>query len=283
MRTCMSCDDRMKLCGGLLLVVMLGIASCDSESHLHERLFPNSPTGATKTLYVPEQYTTIQAAINEADPGDFVRVAAGVYRENLMMKSKQFGLRGAGKGQTIIHGTLTIDESVEVSIEGISVRDGGIHAKKSSLKLTGNEIIHNPGTGLWLEECIAITISNNVIEHNGREGILVDSSHGSIGNNSIRYNVMDGVVVNNASPGLVVNRISLNGRDGLSIRGFSYNASPHLVQNTIQDNGGVSNYDIVCFGGNANPTGVGNIFNQCANCAECRSFDDPVTYLDNRQ
>lgn len=271
--------NRMKYYIMLCLLCMTLMTGCDSDSE-SSHLFPGSPINATKTLYVPEQYATIQAAINKAGPGDFVRVAAGVYRENLTMTSKRFGLRGAGKGQTIIHGVLMIDESIEVSIEGISVLDGGIHARKSSIKLTGNEILNSPGPGLWIETCTLVIISDNIIHNNGREGILFDASQGSIGNNSIMFNAMDGLVVNNASPGLVVNQISRNGRDGVSIRGFSYNASPDMIQNVIQENGGVSNYDIVCFGGNANPTGVGNIFNRCANCGECRSFGEPVTYLD---
>jgi len=87
-------------------------------------------------------------------------------------------------------------------------------------------------------------------------------------------------VLNNSSLIVLGNTITFNQRDGISIRGFTCCSSPELLENIIRDNGGASNYDIICFGGNVNPTGVGNIFDQCMNCAECRSFGEPLTYRD---
>lgn len=265
----------------ILLVCVLCLTGCDSEpeSNLNDRLFPASPVGATKTLEVPAKYPTIQKAIDAARPGDMVRVAEGTYQENLSVKGKNFSLRGAGKGLTIIEGAIRIYDNEEVSLEGFSVLHGGIHARNSSVKMTGNEIGENPeGPGLWLERCILVIISDNHIHHNELEGILVDASQGVLGSNIITDNGADGVVINNSSPGLVANRILDNGRDGIAIRGFTYSASPHLLENIVYNNGGVSNYDIICFGGNANPTGVSNSFGRCINCAECRSFADTDTY-----
>lgn len=273
----------MRYIGIVLLLCVLCLTGCDSdsESNLNDRFFPDSNLGATTTLDVPGMYQTIQAAIDAAGPGDFVRVAAGGYQENLQIRGKQFGLRGAGKGQTIIHGSITITDSPEVSLEGVSVTTGnGIHARRSTVKIIGNEILNHAGPGLWLEDCTLVTISDNQINNNGREGILVDSSQGIIGSNGVMGNMADGIVINNSSPGLTGNQVIGNKRDGIAIRGFTYNASPHLLENTSRDNGGVSNYDIICFGGNTNPTGNGNVFGDCMNCGECRSFDDPVTYFD---
>ena len=267
----------------IMLILLMFLTGCDSESDssLNERLYPASPIGPTKTLEVPAIYPTIQKAINAAGSGDMIRVAKGVYQEDLSIRSKNFSLRGAGKGLTTIEGTVEIYDNEEVSFEGFTVLYGGIHARNSSVKITGNEIGGNiDGPGLWLDRCKLIIISDNDIHHNAREGILVEASQGVIGSNGVAHNTMDGIVINNASPGLTGNRVSENGRDGIAIRGFQYNASPHLVENIVQDNGGISNYDIICFGGNANPTGVGNVFNRCINCGECRSFGYPVTYQD---
>jgi len=94
------------------------------------------------------------------------------------------------------------------------------------------------------------------------------------------HNATDGIVINNSSPTLLNNTVVLNGRDGISIRGFTFYSAPLLLGNVAYDNGNESNYDVICFGGDTNPTGSGNKFDSCINCAECRSFEDPPTYQD---
>jgi hypothetical protein len=264
----------------LLIWCALFIMGCDSDSHSHSSVqhFPPSPVGATTTRYVPEQYATIQAAVNAARPGDIVRVAAGTYAEHIVIRSKRFSLRGAGKGLTILHGAIRIDNSISISVEGFTITRGGVHARNSSIILAGNAISHNPGPGVWVERCPHVAVDDNDIAHNGREGVLIDASAGLVGASRITHNAADGVVVNNASVLLVGNQILSNGRDGVAIRGFEFSAAPHLIGNIIQDNGGVSNYDIICFGGNTNPTGAGNVYATCLNCGECRSLDQPETY-----
>ena len=262
------------------LVFLIAVCSggCKSDSQDEAASYPVLPIGSTATLNVPGGYNTIQKAVMAAHTGDVIRVAAGVYTENLLIKAKNFGLRGAGKGQTIIQGTIQISENSEISIEGVTVTKGGIRAKNSPVRITGNEVINNPGTGLTLQQCGSVIISDNDIRNNGQEGIVVDESSGIIGNTRVIENATDGIVINNASPTLSGNSIIGNGRDGVSIRGFTYFSAPQLLENTIQGNGGVSNYDIICFGGNTNPTGIGNLFDRCANCTECRNFGNPATY-----
>ena len=263
----------------IILFVMFSVG-CGSDSQDNDKSssYPVLPLGSTRTLDVPDMYRTIQEAVDAAETGDFIRVASGVYAENILIESKSFGLRGAGKGETVIQGSIEIYNSSEVSVEGVTVNGGGIHAKNSPVRITGNEISDSPGVGLWLEQCGGVVISDNDIRNNGQEGIVIDDSDGVIGSTIVTQNTTDGIVVNNSSPTLTGNTVTSNARDGISIRGFTYYAAPQLLENIVQDNGGVSNYDIVCFGGNTNPTGVGNIFGRCMNCAECRSFSDPATY-----
>jgi parallel beta-helix repeat protein len=263
----------------LLLCIIFGIG-CDSDSHVASHSYPVVPVGPTKTIDVPGMYSSIQKAVNAAGSGDFIRVAAGVYAENILIKSKSFGLRGAGRGQTIIQGSVKIYNISETSLEGFTFKGGGIHVINSPVRITGNEIIDSSGVGLWLENCFGFVVSDNEIRNSEQEGILVDDSNGIIGSTIVTQNKTDGIVINNSSPALAGNRITSNARDGISIRGFTYYSSPQLLENIAQNNGGVSNYDIICFGGNTNPTGAGNIFGRCMNCAECRSFGNPVTYQD---
>ena len=42
--------------------------------------------GFTATLHVPQEYKTVQKAIDKAHPGDTVLVQAGIYSEALLLK-----------------------------------------------------------------------------------------------------------------------------------------------------------------------------------------------------
>ena len=262
------------------VLVMLWVAGCQSDSTVDSRDYQYSPVGPTQTLDVPAQYPTIQAAIDAAGKGDFVRVAPGTYIENLNIAKKSFGLRGAGVQLSIISGTVTIIDSSETSLEGFTIKNGGVHVTNSPIRISGNEFLASAAAGLWLEHCQNVVVSDNRFEGNAQEGILMDDSTGVIGGAKVLNNGTDGVAINNSSPTLLNNVIRQNKRDGITIRGFVTSAAPHLLSNAIHDNGGPSNYDVICFGGNTNPTGSGNAFGDCLNCAECRSLNSSVTYQD---
>jgi hypothetical protein len=71
---------------------------------------------------------TIQYAINSSQPGDHIRIEAGVYSE-LLTISQNLTLRGAGREETIIDGAqsgtvVTINANVTTALERLAIRNG---------------------------------------------------------------------------------------------------------------------------------------------------------------
>lgn len=56
-------------------------------------------------------YSTIQAAIDAASPGDIIQVAAGTYTEQVLINKDNLTITGAGIGQTIIKSPATLAAS----------------------------------------------------------------------------------------------------------------------------------------------------------------------------
>jgi len=56
------------------------------------------------TIIVPDNYPTIQQAVDAAKSGDTVLVRAGVYTENVLIYSKSISLIGEGASNPTIRG-----------------------------------------------------------------------------------------------------------------------------------------------------------------------------------
>lgn len=96
-----------------------------------------APLQAGSTLKVPQQFDTIQAAVNAAVSGDVVQVSKGVYRENVIVTTSGIALRGKS-GATIDAGYAADCVHVaanDVEVSGFTLLNGGLG---QSLPLAGD-------------------------------------------------------------------------------------------------------------------------------------------------
>lgn len=80
------------------------------------------------TIQVPQDYPTIQQAIDGAFPGQTIEVATGIYQERLRIE-KSLTLRGKGPSMTIIDGggallNVVTVKANDVEINGFTMRNG---------------------------------------------------------------------------------------------------------------------------------------------------------------
>jgi parallel beta-helix repeat protein len=176
------------------------------------------------TIIVPDNYPTIQQAINAANFGDTIFVRAGTYLENVFV-NKPVYLVGESAKNTIIDGgrasrVITV-LSGSVMITGFTITNCGMGAQSDS--------------GIYLGGLTNVTIKNNHIMANNGSGILLYwSSNNTIAENTITINT-DGIFLWDSYNNTIYrNNIMTNSRYGIHLF-WSYNNT--FRENDIGNNG----------------------------------------------
>ena len=150
----------------------------------------------SKVIRVPDDYPTIQAAIDAASSGYKITVSSGTYFEHLVI-DKPLKLIGEDKNTTIINGSI-ITGSISghcvnittdnVEISGFTIKKGlrGVYLESSNGSIIDNNIISDHCVGISLSDSNNNLITQNSLYNNGCyiSGIQLYSSH----NNVIRDN-----------------------------------------------------------------------------------------------
>jgi parallel beta-helix repeat protein len=151
---------------------------------------------AALVLKVPIDYSTIQDAVDHADPGDTIFVADGTYNECVTLYKDDLSLLGENPGITIVDSNF-INEPIYVSyasniyISGLTVCDGGIcgiyldHA--NNVSLVGNIVANNTIRGIEFIDSENSVVKENTIVNNG-QGILLSDSNGILYHNNFVNN-----------------------------------------------------------------------------------------------
>lgn len=209
-----------------------------------------------KTIVVPDDFATIQEAINNATKGDTVFVKSGVYHD-LALINKSISLIGENKDTTIID-SIGIESRVyieanDVTVTGFTIKNadshgirlGLIHFEADSIyqpvrcKIAGNNIMNN-FEGINVQGGSEHIISENNIIGSHSHGILLSSSKSIISNNNITNNFETGIILNSCSKVIIKgNQIKGNGFSETSGIGGLYlrwDGSFYVYGNNITDN-----------------------------------------------
>jgi parallel beta-helix repeat protein len=153
-------------------------------------------------IVVPDDYPTIQAAINAASDGDTIFVRSGTYYENVVV-NKAVWLVGEDMATAIIDGNST-GYCVEIQsngavLENFTLENGDlvdvmVNQNVSQVVIENNLMI-NSDWGIYLSESSNNTIERNLVENCGSAGIFLESSS---------YNMIIGNTVVNNSEGIVL-------------------------------------------------------------------------------
>jgi parallel beta-helix repeat protein len=202
--------------------------------------------GGSATLYVNETgtggaFTSIQDAINAANPGDTVYVYSGTYFEKVVV-NKMINLTGEDRNSTIINGggtgTVVYVTTDWVNITSFTITNGiyGLYLDSLSNNNIINNNVSNNGDGIYLYYSNGNKLSgNNVYSNNDRAIYLFLSSNNTITNNNISSNNKDGICLSSSSNNTITgNNVSSNSWYGIII---SWSSNNTLISNNFINDG----------------------------------------------
>ncbi|OGM11050.1 hypothetical protein A2Z22_03605, partial [Candidatus Woesebacteria bacterium RBG_16_34_12] len=164
-------------------------------------------------------YTTIQAAIDDANPGDEIHVDSGTYYENVNV-TKQLTLRGIGMPVVDARGS---GSAITLSADGITL-EGFTAIRADSFPEAGLKVRSKNNT------LISNTASNN------EDGINLDylSNNNTLIGNTVNSNNEDGIGLWYSSNNMLIgNNASDNAVGGIGLSSSSNNT---LIGNNVSNN-----------------------------------------------
>ncbi len=187
-----------------------------------------------KTLYVggngPGNYSSINAAYNDANPGDTIFVYSGTYNEYLHLEKTVY-LIGEDKDTTSI--IYNLDDWGPIEIEAPGVTVNGFTIYNSHPELGAYLSIRHEGTHVSISNCIFYNSPQHFDDDS--VGICIsNSSHNKISNCTFLYNDDEGISLNTFSYyNTVENCVFTNCCDGIEFRNSSFN----IIDNCIMKDG----------------------------------------------
>ena len=236
-----------------------------------------------ETILVPDDYSSIQAAIIASNNGDTVLVDNGIYNETINFLGKEITVKNASGTAlgTIIDGgssfgsvvTFHLGETSNTILEGFTIRNGsagkggGVLIENSSPALkdcivVGNHSTNNGG-GIYVDSS-DITLENVIVKNNSAKGsgagIYLKFSNcvmtgGSVKNNSGNHGGGIFVTDSPSSGEFILNSVSIEGNTAVEHGGGVYLKNSLLdVEDCVFDSNAANRGGaLFCYlGGNAN-------------------------------
>jgi parallel beta-helix repeat protein len=149
-----------------------------NSSYSNEASVANGVAPRVRNLDKGIWYSTVQAAVDDASPGNHIWVTAGTYNERVTVNVLGLNISGEGPATTFIDGGGSGDVMVITAsgaiIRGLTVMNGGTSSTDAGIRI-------NPG----VDGCI---IQGNAIKSNKRGIYVLGSGRNEIFNNTISDN-----------------------------------------------------------------------------------------------
>ncbi|MGB9778733.1 MAG: NosD domain-containing protein [Candidatus Bathyarchaeales archaeon] len=198
-------------------------------------------------IIVPDDYPTIQEAINAASSGDTIYVKKGIYYEHVFV-NKRVSLVGENRNGTIIDGngtgTVVYITADDVSISQLTIRNGyhiphvnyGIKVHGCNNVIIKENIISKNDVGIFLYHSDNNIVEGNLVFDNWQGVGLTFSDHNYVVDNYMSANEEAGISMGSAANNNTIynNEINDNGFCGIHI---GWSTRNEIVKNVLNYNG----------------------------------------------
>ncbi len=180
------------------------------------------PTLATRR--VPQDYPTIQSAVDGAAPGDLVLVDRGVYREEVTVTTPSLVIRGVDRNEVIIDGEFVRGNGVLVLADAVAIEN-----------MTARNALTN---GFFWTGVTGFRASYLTAYNNGTYGIYAfDSSDGLFEHSYASASPDSGFYVGQCQPCRTVLRHLVAERNALGYSGTNAGGDLYIASSVWRNNG----------------------------------------------
>lgn len=206
-------------------------------------------------------YTSIVSAVFAAQSGDVIRIAAGIYQEDVDIQKSNWQIRleggydsnfSARNSESIIEGWLraTPFNSGRVEFDGLTIRQAStagitIDSESTDALISNCKIYNNRSYGIYVRASGVLQISNNLIYENGIYGGISIWRLQTSGPASILDNVIhshscrscNGITLYQATSNDIINNNTVYGNEtGISVSNENNLSSMDISFNKIYSN-----------------------------------------------
>jgi len=200
---------------------------------------------STSTIYVPDDFPTIQAAVDAAGAGDTIIVRDGIYTENVGVTMNHLTITSENGAETTIVQAANPAAPVfavtadYVNVNGFTVKGtggllkGGLHLDNVEHCSISNNVASDNEIGIYSSHSSSNLLTGNIVSNNSQGGIYLVVSPGNILTSNMVTNSGDGIYVFKSSYTDMADNIVENSPQGIYILESS---DTTLTNNTVSDN-----------------------------------------------
>ena len=204
-------------------------------------------------IYVPDDYPTIQWAVDNATGGDTIIVRDGLYTENIDVKKPHLTIKSEnGPENCVVQAANSSDNVFTVTADYVNISSftvtgatganpyycAGIRVDNADHCNISDNFVTNNCLGIYLNSSNNNTFTNNIASNNWYGICLSSSSNNTFSNNSANSNSYYGVYLYFSSSNTFMNNsANANNDDGIYLRSSSNNTFMNNSANTNNDDG----------------------------------------------
>jgi len=197
-------------------------------------------------IYVPDDYTKIQWAVDNATSGDTIIVRDGTYHENVDVDVAHLTIQSEnGTANCVVNATNPDDHVFHVTADWVNITgftventteayNAGIYISTAAHCNVSNNNVMNNYHGIYLDSSSSNTVTNNTASSNHCNGIyLYHSSNNTLANNTASSNNWDGIYLYSSDNNTLTSNNASNNYHGIYLDDSSNNT---LTNDTMSGN-----------------------------------------------